>query len=395
MLLLFTLPGCLGPTAIKQTRLRYNEAYRKTNDEQLLLNIVRLRYADSPVFMDLSNIASQFESALIGGGAGGLDGQGPGPTRLGTGELHFRDAPTLSYQPRDGNDMGKELLTPLTAELLRLFSPGSSFEQFMTIAVNDINDIPNATLATGLTPSRPDDNARFRHVVCLLLDLQQRQAIEMGIGTYDGDSFDPIPASRVKAADMLNAAKEGYTYRITGQNAVLHRREKRLVIQVVPEALEDPALLELVTLLKLRPGEPSYKILTESDEDAHPEDLPSALGSDTITLNMRSMLEIFAFLAKGVSVPESHIRDGTAPTTLGPDGCPYDWTRLTSGVFQVRSARHRPADAEVAVSYRGFWFYIDRQDTHTRSTLALLEILHALEESNAGQTGPLLTLPIN
>ena len=43
--------------------LRYNEVIRDTNDEQLLINIVRLRYADSPVFIDLPNITSQFEVA--------------------------------------------------------------------------------------------------------------------------------------------------------------------------------------------------------------------------------------------------------------------------------------------------------------------------------------------
>src|SRR3954464_8992647 len=59
--------GCLGPKAIRYTRLRYNEVVRDTNDEQLLINIVRLRYADSPVFIDLPNITSQFE--LSGGGS--------------------------------------------------------------------------------------------------------------------------------------------------------------------------------------------------------------------------------------------------------------------------------------------------------------------------------------
>jgi hypothetical protein len=43
--------GCAGPTAIRYTRLRYNEVVRDTNDQQLLLNIVRLRYADSPIFI--------------------------------------------------------------------------------------------------------------------------------------------------------------------------------------------------------------------------------------------------------------------------------------------------------------------------------------------------------
>src|SRR4051794_101213 len=41
--------GCLGPAAVRSSRLRYNESIRATNDEQLLLNLVRLRYADSPI----------------------------------------------------------------------------------------------------------------------------------------------------------------------------------------------------------------------------------------------------------------------------------------------------------------------------------------------------------
>ena len=77
------LSGCLGPGAVRYTRMRYNEVVRDTNDEQLLMNIVRLRYADSPVFIDLPNITSQFELA-----AGGSD---PGPagsqTNFGVGGL--------------------------------------------------------------------------------------------------------------------------------------------------------------------------------------------------------------------------------------------------------------------------------------------------------------------
>ena len=63
--------GCLGPKAVRYTRLRYNEVVRDTNDQQLLMNIVRLRYADSPVFIDLPNITSQFELAGRGKRPGG------------------------------------------------------------------------------------------------------------------------------------------------------------------------------------------------------------------------------------------------------------------------------------------------------------------------------------
>ena len=61
-----SISGCMGPKAVRYTRMQYNEVIRDTNDQQLLMNIVRLRYADSPVFIDLPNITSQFEAASRG-----------------------------------------------------------------------------------------------------------------------------------------------------------------------------------------------------------------------------------------------------------------------------------------------------------------------------------------
>ncbi len=100
--------GCLGPNAVRYTRLRYNDVVRDTNDQQLLMNIVRLRYADSPVFIDLPNITSQFELA-----AGGSD---PGPagsqTNFGVGGVWGRDTPTLSYHPREGREIAQVAAEP-------------------------------------------------------------------------------------------------------------------------------------------------------------------------------------------------------------------------------------------------------------------------------------------
>src|SRR5512135_1273725 len=104
--------GCVGPKAVRYTRMRYNEVIRDTNDEQLLINIVRLRYADSPVFIDLPNITSQFEVAGRGNYSGGYGNQFPGRTSLGYGEMSLRDTPTLSYHPREGREIANSLLTP-------------------------------------------------------------------------------------------------------------------------------------------------------------------------------------------------------------------------------------------------------------------------------------------
>ena len=60
----------------------------------------------------------------------------------------------------------------------------------------------------------------------------------------------------------------------------------------------------------------------------------------------------------------------------------------------VAAQKHRPRDAEVAVPYRGYWFYIPRQDVNSRAVLAILELLFSLQESDGKSPGPLLTLPL-
>src|SRR5215813_12597850 len=54
--------GCtFGPKTVYKTRLPYNDAVKTTSEEQLLLNIVRLRYSDNPSSIAVTNIAAQAE----------------------------------------------------------------------------------------------------------------------------------------------------------------------------------------------------------------------------------------------------------------------------------------------------------------------------------------------
>src|SRR3954447_8196176 len=133
------LGGCAGPKAVRYTRMKYNEVMRDTNDEQLLVNIVRLRYADSPVFVDLPNITSQFEAAGRSNYLGGTGNQFAGHTNLGFGELSLRDTPTLSYHPREGRELAKSMLTPLSADLFIVVNAGADIEQLLLMTVNDMN----------------------------------------------------------------------------------------------------------------------------------------------------------------------------------------------------------------------------------------------------------------
>jgi hypothetical protein len=388
--------GCVGPKAVRYTRMRYNEVVRDTNDEQLLINIVRLRYADSPVFIDLPNITSQFEMAGGGNYLGGYGNQTPGRASLGIGELSLRDTPTLSYHPREGREIAKALLTPLSAELFSVFNAGANLEQLLLFAINDINDVPNAPGATVLIPKVADDNSLYLRGIRLLASLRARDATELAFGTEDeaDDSSDPIPKSAIQGRDLLNAAKDGYVYRTKGEDQMtLLKREKGLYLRVRSPYVHSPEMAEVARIFHVTPGLSKYRLKSELSEEVD-RSLPSTKVVDTFYQNLRSVLQIMTFLSKGVCVPEEHVRSGVAPVTPGPDGRPFDWTQVTAGNFLVHAQKHRPRDAEVAVHYRGYWFFIAPNDVNSRAALAILEVVFALQESDSRNAGPLLTLPI-
>ena len=390
-------PGCLGPQALRATRMKYNEAMRITNDEQLLMNIVRLRYADSPVFIDLPSITSQFEMAGTASFLGGRGNQFPGFANLGDGELVARDSPTLSFRPREGKDVARILLTPLSAELFSVVNAGANLEQLMLTTIEDVNDVPNAPQAAIMVPRSPDDNDEYIRGVRLLADLYERGGVELRVGSQEDatSASDPITASALGGDDLLNAAKEGFVFRHkgNGQYALL-KRDQGLVLKVRPAFVDSPEMAELARIFRLRPGLSGYRVKSDLAENALEAPKPFDDGEETIYLHMRSILQIMVFLSKGVCVPEEHVRKNIAPNTLDAGGRVYDWTRVTAGNFFVRSSKHKPRGAEVAVRYRGHWFYIPDDDVNSRSILAIVEILVSLEDSESRVTGPLLTIPV-
>jgi len=60
--LLVSFAGCAtaGPRAIRQGRFNYNQAISNTRSEQMLANLVRLRYRDPPFFLDVASVSTQY-----------------------------------------------------------------------------------------------------------------------------------------------------------------------------------------------------------------------------------------------------------------------------------------------------------------------------------------------
>ena len=60
MLVAVTLGGCaaFSGNVLKETRGTLNETAAQTNAEQMLRNIVRLRYGDTPYFLEVSSVST-------------------------------------------------------------------------------------------------------------------------------------------------------------------------------------------------------------------------------------------------------------------------------------------------------------------------------------------------
>ncbi|MCP4169178.1 MAG: hypothetical protein GY758_00215 [Fuerstiella sp.] len=50
----------LGPKSLQHSRLNYNRAVQATHREELLLNLVRIRYYESEEFLVVSSITGQY-----------------------------------------------------------------------------------------------------------------------------------------------------------------------------------------------------------------------------------------------------------------------------------------------------------------------------------------------
>ena len=59
------LYGCagFGPSTVSRDRFDYTEAISDSWKHQMLLNMIKIRYADAPIFMDVSSVISQYQIA--------------------------------------------------------------------------------------------------------------------------------------------------------------------------------------------------------------------------------------------------------------------------------------------------------------------------------------------
>jgi len=432
----------MGSWAMRGTRLHYNKSLSHTASQEILLNIVRMRYGESPTFFDLPSIISQTEANIAGTGA-----QQSATYGLVEGVFSLRDTPTLSYHPRTGDDLAASMLKPLKAEAILDVPPGNDTRTFLLAFVDSINGVRNSPNATSPASRILEPNDEYRHGVELFTNLQNRGAVITRVATIDEQpQGSSLPAKDLFAKDMLTATENDYVFQLVGDQAVLLKRTRCLALTIVPHEREAADVEELRRAFRLVPGRAAYRVKSQEDDEIDldaasagatvppapetvdapsselvvdepseaaagseplpapapiPEDAvagaPVALAADelrdTVSVNVRSGYQVLAFLSKGVEVPEAHAHQGSVILFKGPDGGPFDARRLTQGLFHVCVQKHRPLRSDLAIYYRGHWFYIPDDDVQSRATLNYVKLV--LDMRSQAGSSPILTLPVN
>jgi hypothetical protein len=162
-LIIFMSYGCAqyGPNHIKSERSSYNQAIQKTNNEQLILNLVRLKYRDNPLFMEVSNLASQFTIQNKIGLTTKLQAEATGVFTPNS-DVYIEERPTISYSPLHGESFVKGVLTAVSLKsVVLLFNSGWSIERIFKLCIQRLNNLKNAPSASGPTPKIAPNTDQF------------------------------------------------------------------------------------------------------------------------------------------------------------------------------------------------------------------------------------------
>lgn len=403
--------GCtLGPRQIDAGRIEYNRAIQRTQQEEMLLNLVRLKYREPLEFVSVGSVAAQYtwdRSASLGG-----DLIEAGPDVLGlSGRLGHAESPTISYIPRETQEFNQAMLSPISIDTLALVTrTGWAFDRTLRCTVQNINGLDNATSAGGPTPTQKPDFEAFRYLAQMFRVLQLQQAVELAQSERKQVQTTPLQLEKITEAAALNALDKGYRFEQDAQGRwQLYKLEQFACLTISPEALASRPGQEIVQLLQLEPGRTTYEVelakygqiqtaLGGRRESSTPIRLPSPDGygnRQKITLSTRSLAEVLFYLSQGIQVPEEHLQQGMVTLTVDELGQPFDWSELTGDQLRVCVSTHPPKCAAVAVPFRGYWYYIHRSDLNSLSTFLLLMQLFSIETEAGGGAGlPVLTLGI-
>jgi hypothetical protein len=340
------LVGCasIGPRSVAVDRFDYGSAIATSWKEQTLLNIVKLRYVDLPVFVDVASVVAGYslQTGVSVGGVVSSSGAVQGNYGSLGGQAVYTDRPTITYVPLTGEKFLRGLITPIDPKnIFFMLQSGYAADFILGLTVESLNGVRNSSTARGTVREADPD---FVQALRLMRDVQAEGAMGMRVEEEKGKGATGI---------------------------VFFQRDN-----VAPELAAKS--VEIRRLLKL-PTDQQRFTLTYS---------PMRGGDHEFSVNSRSMLQIMGALAAYVSVPDDHVKDGSATPAFSSASAESLQQRA-----RIHSGLEKPENVFTAVRYRGYWYWVDESDWQTKRALTAVMFFFTLADTGSSDKLPLITIP--
>ena len=342
VLFLLTLAGCssYGPKTVPDDQFNYNAAIAQSTQEQLLLNLVRLRYNETPVFLKVSSVISQYSRVASANASAAANSSVTGDNTAGIGgRVAWADRPTISYVPLSGQEFSRNLLTPIPpGSVFSMIQSGWPASLVVPLTVWSINSIENEI-------ARPES---------------RRQA--------DPELIDLLQVwNRLRQAGVLGISKQNSE---SGNSLVLFLREGQFSSGVEDDIEDFASLLDVD--LQQREFPIRYGLVSRNRND--------------VTVLTGSIWEIMLGMAWQFEVPPEHIQSGRTGVSFQSD--------REDGVapIELRYSQEEPENAFVSIHEHGYWFYIDNNDGDSKGAFSFLQLLLNLSETSTEDSVPVFTI---
>ncbi len=203
ILLCGLLAGCYGPTAIRQGFQDYSQTLHYNSQQQMLLNLVRLKYRETPFFLKVGALSVNYE--LETGAALGVDNikDGNSPISLGI-EPSVLEKPTVTYTPVEGDIFVKQMLAEIDPSVfVLLVRAGWHVDTLSRMIVDSIAAADGSTL----------DRAAYDALLQTLADAQSQRRLVFAtnanekIPTLKAGNIE-LPLARLRFRSFLDVMYE-------------------------------------------------------------------------------------------------------------------------------------------------------------------------------------------
>jgi hypothetical protein len=338
--------GCvhIGPKTIPVDRFDYSTAVADSWKQQTLLNVVKMRYMDLPVFVDVSSIVSGYslQTGVNVGGTVSSKNAIQGNFVTAGAQAVYTDRPTITYTPLTGEKFLKGLLAPIDPKnIFFLMQSGYAADFVLGLTVESLNGVRNRSVGGGVLR---EADPSFGRVLQLLRDVQAAGAVGMR-----------VEEDKVK-----------------GSTGVLFFRRDDVSAEVAAKAAE------IRQLLGLPPDQQKFNLIYS----------PARGGKDELAVDSRSMLQIMGAFSTYLDAPEEHLAQHSAVPAFE-----HAAPETRQNAVKIHSGKDKPATAFAAVHYRDYWFWIDDNDLLTKRAMTAIMYFFTLAETGENTKLPLITIP--